>query len=361
MQGVNSLDKKILVINPGSTSTKIAVFQEEECLFELKTSHAPKDLKPYKRMIDQYEFRMQWMIQALEEKGFDINTLDAVCGRGGMLQPLESGTYFVNTKMLDDLKNARRGEHASNLGAVMAHALSEKLHIPAFIVDPVAVDEMEDIARISGMKLIERDSLFHALNQKAIARQLANDLNRKYEELNLIVVHLGGGISVGVHKKGRVVDVNNALDGDGPMSPERSGTVPLGPLYKMVFSGKYTLDEIKKMNYGQGGLVSYLGTNDAREVCKRIDEGDSYAKLIFDAMIYQIAKEVGAFSTVLEGNIDGIVLTGGIAYQTYLIEELKKRIHFLGKIYVYPGENELLSLAQGALRVLHGVETAKDY
>lgn len=355
------MGKYILVINPGSTSTKIAVYCDETIVIERKISHTPEEILQYPSIIAQYDFRKQLIIDCLNDHNFDLKKLDAVCGRGGMLRPLQSGTYLVNQKMIEDLSEGKYGQHASNLGAVIASKIAEELNIPAFIVDPVAVDEMEDIARISGMPLIERRSVFHALNHKAIARQVAKDLGRRYEELNLVVVHLGGGISVAAHRMGRVIDVNDALEGDGPMSPERSGTVPLGPLYKMCFSGKYTLDEIKRMNYGKGGLVAYLGTNDAREVVKRIEAGDHYAKLVYDAMIYQIAKEVGACSTVLKGDLDYIVLTGGLAYENYLVSQLTERIKFIAEVLVYPGENELLSLAQGALRVLNNEESAKIY
>jgi butyrate kinase len=355
------VSKYVLVINPGSTSTKIAVYNDEKLVFEHKIDHPTEDIQKFPSIVSQFAFRKEVILKAVEHNNFDIKQLSAVCGRGGMLKPIESGTYLVNEPMLHDLNLAKRGEHASNLGAILARDIADDLNIPAFIVDPVAVDEMNDIARISGNPKIERDSLFHALNQKAIARQVAKDKGVPYEELNLIVAHLGGGISVAAHQKGRVIDVNNALDGDGPMSPERSGTVPLGPLYKMCYSGEYTLDQIKRMNYGKGGLVAYLGTNDARQVVERIKSGDEKAKLVYDAMIYQIAKEIGATATVLKGQFDYIVITGGIAYDEYLITELKGRIGFLGEVLVYPGENECLSLAQGALRVLYEVESAKIY
>ncbi|ERJ11622.1 butyrate kinase [Haloplasma contractile] len=353
--------KYILVINPGSTSTKIALFEEESVVFENKISHSTEEIHVFRDVASQFEFRKNLIIEAVKENGFDLNRLDAVCGRGGLLKPIEGGTYIVNDEMIKDLTLAERGEHASNLGGIIARDLADDLNIPAYIVDPVAVDEMHDIARISGMPLIERPSLFHALNQKAIAREVAKDKNVKYENLNMVMAHLGGGISVAAHHFGRVVDVNNALDGEGPMSPERSGTVPMGPLYKMAFSGDYTLDEIKKMNYGKGGLVAYLGTNDAREIVERIENGDEKAKLYYDAMAYQIAKEIGAYATVLKGKLDCIVLTGGLAHEKYLVSRIKERIEFISEVLVYPGENELLSLAQGALRVLKGEEEPKTY
>ncbi len=355
------MSKYILVINPGSTSTKVAVYRNEELIFEKKLSHSIDDITVFPRVIDQYTFRKDIIMKTMEEHNFDLSLLNAVCGRGGILKSLVSGTYLINQAMLDDLKLAKRGEHASNLGALLAHDIASQLNIPAFIVDPVSVDEMEPIAKISGMPLIERPSIFHALNHKAIAHQVAFDNNQKLESMNLIIAHLGGGISVAVHQEGRVIDVNDALDGDGPMSPERSGTVPLGPLYKMCFSGKYTLKDIQAMNYGQGGLFAYLGTSDAREIVNRIENGDYYAKLIFDAMIYQIAKEIGAASTVLRGDVDYIVLTGGLAYRDYLIKELISRVEFIAKVLVYPGENEMLALAKGAIKVLENKEEAKIY
>jgi butyrate kinase len=244
---------------------------------------------------------------------------------------------------------------------MIAKEIGDRYGIPSFIVDPVAVDEMDDIARYTGMPEIRRVSLFHALNQKAVALKAAKDLGKPYAELNLIIAHLGGGISVGMHHHGRVIDVNNALDGDGPMSPERSGSVPMGPLYKMALSGKYTLKEIQRKNYGQGGLVAYLGTNDGQTIQKRIADGDQEAKFIYDVMCYQIAKEIGSGATVLKGQVDAIVITGGLAYDPYLIQYIKERVSFISQVLVYPGEDEMEALALGALRVLRGEETAKIY
>ena len=278
-----------------------------------------------------------------------------------MLKPIQGGTYRVNQEMIDYVKQAPRGEHASNLGCVLAKELADEINVDAFIVDPVAVDEMEDIARFTGMPEIKRQSLFHALNQKAVSLKAAKKLNKNYNELNLIVTHLGGGISVGVHKHGKVVDVNNALDGDGPMSPERSGGVPIGPLYKMAMSGEFTLKEIKKKNYGSGGMVAYLGTNDGFEIEKRIKEGDEFAKFILEVMCYQIAKEIGSASTVLKGKVDAIVLTGGLAYDKMIIDLIKERVSFISDILVFPGEDEMEALAYGGLRVLRGQEKAKVY
>ncbi len=355
------MGKKILAINPGSTSTKIAVFDEEEVVFKTTVRHSTKTIGQFKSIIEQYDFRKDAILDTLDAEKIDINTLDGVVGRGGMLKPIESGTYAVNDEMVSYMKQAPRGEHASNLGCVIAKEIGDRIGVPSFIVDPVAVDEMDDIARYTGMPEINRASLFHALNQKAVALKAARDLERPYKDLNLIIAHLGGGISVGVHKKGRVVDVNNALDGDGPMSPERSGSVPLGPLYKMCFSGKYTLDEIKKKNYGKGGLVAHLGTNDGFEIEKRIKNGDEKALFIYRVMCYQIAKEIGSCATVISGAVDAIVLTGGLAYDQLLVDEISGRTKFIAPVMVYPGEDEMESLALGALRVLNGEETAKTY
>lgn len=352
---------KLLVINPGSTSTKIAVFNNEELVLEETLRHSNEELEGFSTVFDQYEFRKDIILDILKGKGIDISELSAVVGRGGLLKPIPGGTYSVNEKMLQELKECARGEHASNLGGAIANEIASQLNIPSYIVDPVVVDEMEDIARISGMPDIERISIFHALNQKAVARRFAKDNNKSYEKLNLIVAHLGGGISVGAHKKGKVVDVNNALDGEGPFSPERSGGLPVGDLVKLCYSGKYTLAEMKKKIKGCGGLVAYLGTNDARKVCEMIEAGDNNAKLVYEAMAYQVAKEIGSMSTVLEGQVDGIILTGGIAYDKMFTSWIKERVDFISDVVIYPGEDELIALAEGGLRVLKGEEQAKEY
>jgi len=297
----------------------------------------------------------------LKDKGIDLSTLNAVVGRGGLLKPIASGTYRINEKMIDDLREGIKGEHASNLGGLLAHGIAEKLSIPSYIVDPVVIDEMKPVARISGMPEISRVSILHALNQKAVARKAALDLGKKYEKLNFIIAHLGGGISVGIHCKGNVVDVNNALDGEGPFTPERSGGVPVGALVELCFSGKFTKDEIKKKIKGKGGLVAYLNTNDVREVIKRIKQGDKRASLILEAMAYQVAKEIGAAATILKGQIDAIILTGGIAYANEFVNMIRDRVSFISLVMVYPGEEEMLALCEGALRVLKGEEVEKIY
>ncbi len=355
------LMERILVINPGSTSTKIGIFEGEKPLFIEILRHNSEEIKSFKRIFDQYDFRKNVVLEFLKNKNIPPESLTCVVGRGGLIKPLKSGTYIVNERMIEDLKGAKRGEHASNLGAIIAYEIAKPLGIPAYIVDPVVVDEMDDVARISGLKGIERKSIFHALNQKAVARRAAKDLGKKYEEVNLIVAHLGGGISVGAHRKGRVVDVNNALNGDGPFAPERAGGLPTQDLVELCFSGKYTFEEMKKKLAGEGGLVSHLGTSDAREVEKRIKEGDSYAKLVYEAMAYQVSKTIGEMAAVLKGEIDAIVLTGGIAYSEMLTNLIKERVSFLGKILIYPGEDEMEALALGVLRVLRKEEEPKIY
>lgn len=350
-----------LVINPGSTSTKIAVFDDEDMIFEKTLRHETDELSIFEKIADQYEFRMNIILDALKENNIELSSLSAVVGRGGLLKPIEGGTYSINDKMLDDLRIGLQGEHASNLGGMIAYSISQKLNVPSFIVDPVVVDELEDIARVSGHPNFERVSIFHALNQKAVARRCAKELGKEYNELNLIVVHLGGGISVGAHKMGRVVDVNNALDGDGPFSPERSGGLPINAVVKACFSGQYTKEQIGRMIKGNGGLSAYLGTNDGRKVEEMADSGDEKAKLVYDAMAYQVAKSIGECAVVLDGKVDGIVITGGIAYDKKFIKFISDKVSFISKIFVYPGEDELLALTQGGLRVLRGEEKAKIY
>jgi butyrate kinase len=352
---------RILVINPGSTSTKIGVFDNEVSIFEKTIRHETESINNFAGIIDQYEFRKTTILETLDNEGINISKLSAVCGRGGLLRPIKGGTYSVNDLMLTDLRSGYAGQHASNLGGIIAFEIASGLNIPAFIVDPVVVDELEPIARISGFSLIERKSIFHALNQKAVARRVAKELGEKYNDLNLIVTHMGGGITVGVHKKGKVIDVNNGLHGDGPFSPERAGTVPVGDLVALCFSGEYYREEIMKKLVGQGGLVGYLGTNDAVKVEQQIAAGDEEAKLIYDAMAYQVAKEIGSASAVLSGKVDAIILTGGLAYGKGFVKAITDRINWIADVIVHPGENELQALAEGALRVLRGEEEDKVY
>lgn len=352
---------KLLIINPGSTSTKIGVYEDENPVIVETLRHSSEEIGRYSSIYEQFNFRKDVILEVLKEKDFNINELNAVVGRGGLLKPIEGGTYSVNDTMLENLKVGVLGQHASNLGGIIANEIAKGLNIPAFIVDPVVVDEMEDVARISGIPEIERKSIFHALNQKAVAKRYANENNTKYEDINVIVAHLGGGISVGAHKNGRVIDVNNALDGEGPFSPERSGGLPIGDLVKLCYSGKYTHDEIKKKINGKGGFVAHYNTNDARVVAQAMKDGDKKAELLLKAMGYQVAKEIGKCAAVLCGKVDAIILTGGIAYGKEIVEIIKERVEFIAPVVVYPGEDELLALAEGGLRVLNGVETAREY
>lgn len=353
---------RILVINPGSTSTKIAIFEDEKMISSESIRHTAEELSKFERLIDQFEFRVNAIERFLNKLGYDYSDFNAIVARGGLVRPIPSGTYEVDELMVEELKMAKYGEHASNLGAVIAHEISKKYNIPAYIVDPVVVDEMEEIAKISGHPLFERKSIFHALNQKAVARKAAEKLGKNYEDVNLIVVHMGGGISIGAHKNGRVIDVNNALDGDGPFTPERSGTLPLTQLIDMCFSGKYDYKFIRKRIKGNGGLVAYLGTNNAVEVQKMIENGDKKAELIYKAMAYQIAKWIGKMAAVLKGEVDAIVLTGGLAYdEKFMVKWLKEYVSFIAPVLVFPGGNEEEALSMGALRVLRGIEKAKKY
>lgn len=352
---------RMLIINPGSTSTKIAVYDDLNPVFVETLRHSSEEIAPYATIFEQYDFRKNVILKAVEEKGVKIESLTAVVGRGGLLKPIEGGTYAVNETMLEDLKVGVLGQHASNLGGVIAYEIAKSLNLPSFIVDPVVVDEMDDVARISGMPEIDRMSIFHALNQKAVAKRYAKEKGTNYEEINLVVAHMGGGVSVGAHRKGRVVDVNNALDGEGPFSPERSGSLPVGALAKMCFSGKYTHDDIKKKITGKGGFVAYLNTNDARDVEKMAEEGNKEAELIFKAMAYQVAKEIGSCAAVLNGKVDAVILTGGLAYGKEYVSWIKERVEFIAPVVVYAGEDEMLALAEGGLRVLTGEESPKEY
>lgn len=353
--------EKLLVINPGSTSTKIGVFEDEELVFEKTLRHSVEELAAFEDIFGQYKFRKDIIMNSLEENNIARNSLTAIVGRGGLLKPIEGGTYEVNETMLKDLQVGVQGEHASNLGGILAYEIARGLGIKSFIVDPTVVDELDDVARISGLKEIERRSIFHALNQKAVARRHSRLKDRAYEEMSLIVVHLGGGISVGAHKRGRVVEVANALDGEGPFSPERTGGLPVGDLIKMAYSGKYSYEELCRMIKGQGGLVSYLATNNAIEVNGRIENGDKEAQLVYYAMAYQVAKEVGSCAAVLNGQVDGILLTGGIAHDEEFTGWIREKVEFIAPVYVYPGEDELTALAQGGLRILRGEEVPKEY
>ena len=352
---------KSLIINPGSTSTKIGIFEDENLLFDETLRHTTEEINSFESIVAQKDFRKDIILNFLKNKNFDIKTLDFVVGRGGMLKPIPGGTYAVTDALLEDLKVGVQGQHASNLGGILAREIGDSLSIPSYIVDPVVVDEMMEIARYSGCPLLPRVSKFHALNQKAVAKRYAKEVGKKYEDLNLIVVHMGGGCSVGPHKRGRVIDIFNALDGDGAFSPERAGAVPPGALVKLCFSGEYTEKEIYRMLVGDGGFNAYLGTNDLRDVDKMVDDGDEKARMYRDAFVLQMAKDIGSMACVLNGKVDQIIVTGGIAYDKDVVAGLKEKCEWIAPFTVYPGEDELLALAQGGLRVMNKEEEAKPY
>ncbi|QEN05373.1 butyrate kinase [Thiospirochaeta perfilievii] len=355
-------DYLILVINPGSTSTKIAIYKNEKPIIVETIKHTMKELLGFKRVTDQFNFRKELILEQIKRCGFDIETLDCIVARGGLLRPIPSGIYEIDNLMLEDLNANYLGEHASNLGGLIAYDLAKSIPIrKAYIADPVVVDELWDIARISGHPKIPRVSIFHALNHKAVARAYANSLGKDYNQLNLIIVHLGGGISVAAHKEGRVIDVNNGLNGEGPFSPERSGGLTTLDISKLCFSGNYSFNEIKQMIVGSGGLIAYLGTNSVIEIEERINSGDNKALEVLEAMCYQVAKEVGAMAVVLGGEVDSIILTGGIAYSSLVTDLIKKRVSFLAPVNIYPGENELEALALNGLRVLRGEARVLSY
>ena len=352
---------KSLVINPGSTSTKIGIFEDETLLFDETLRHSTEEIARYDSIIDQKDFRRDIILDFLKSKDFDVNSLDVVVGRGGMLKPIPGGTYAVNDALVRDLEIGVSGQHASNLGGILAKEIADSIGKPSFIVDPVVVDELCEEARVSGVPELPRISIFHALNQKAVAKRYAAEAGKDYKDLDLIVVHMGGGVSVGAHSEGRVIDVFNALDGDGAFSPERAGGVPSGALIKMCFSGKYEEKEVYKKIVGAGGFNALLGTNDMREVEKMVQDGNKDADLYRRAFIFQVSKDIGSMACVLAGKIDQIIITGGIAYDKVVVDGLKEHCGFLAPVTVYPGEDELLALAQGGLRVVNGVEKALEY
>jgi len=356
---------RVLVLNPGSTSTKTSVFEGDEERFTEELQHPAGDLKAFEGqpITAQFAFRKDAVLRFLAQKGLSLDDLDAVSGRGGLLRPIPHGTWKVGAAMLEDLKAGARGEHASNLGALIAAELVAGTGKPAYIVDPVVVDEAEPKVKVSGLKELPRRVISHALNQIATARRYAEEHETFYERVNVVVAHMGGGITVGAHRKGRYIDVNNGLDGEGPFSPQRTGTLPAGQLIDLCFSGKYTKAELKTLNKGRGGLIDLLGTSDMREVERRVADGDAEARLVFDAMAYQIAKAVSALVPAFDGEpVDAILLTGGLARSEKLVGELRRLTSALGcPVRVYPGENEMAALAKGALRVLSGRETARDY
>lgn len=351
----------ILVINPGSTSTKIGVFRDLEEVFTETVNHSAEEIGRYASIADQYGFREQHIRDALRRRGFDAHGIDAVVGRGGLLRPIPGGVYRVSSPMLEDLRAAKYGEHASNLGALIADALGREWGVPSFIADPVVVDELSDVARVAGHALFQRRSIFHALNQKAVCRRYARESGRAYEDLTLIVAHMGGGVSVGLHRRGRVTDVNQALNGEGPFSPERSGTLPAGDLAKLCFSGKHSEKEVLKMITGQGGMVSLLGTNDMREVEKAVQAGDPKADLYYRAFIYNVGKFIGSMAAAASGKVDAIILTGGIAHGKGIQEGIAGLCGWIAPVVVYPGEGELEALALAGSRALSGEAHIQEY
>lgn len=352
---------KSFIINPGSTSTKLAVFEDENLVFDETLRHSTEELAGFEHIIDQKDFRKRMILDFLADKKVDIHSFDVIVGRGGLLKPIPGGTYAVTDALLADLKVGVQGEHASNLGGVLAREIGDEIGVPSYIVDPVVVDELTDVARLSGVPECPRVSIFHPLNQKAVARKYAKEQGKKYEDLNLIVCHLGGGVSCGIHDHGRIVDVYGAFNGDGGFSPERANGLPPLSLVKLCFCGKYNQQEVTKKIIGGAGFNAYLGTNDAREVFERIDRGDAYAKLVMDAFIYQLCKNIAANASVVKGRVDQILVTGGIAYQPKVIEAIRDRVDWIAPVTAYPGEEEMLALAQGALRVMRGEEKVKTY
>ncbi len=355
-----TMSTKILAINPGSTSTKAAVYCDKEQILDLTLRHSAEEIAQFKHVIMQLDWRKGLIVSDLERNGFDVKELTAIVGRGGLVKPIEGGVYEVNDALYNDSKFAKR-EHASNLGALIARSMADELGIKSYIVDPVVVDELEPVARVSGIPAIPRVSMFHALNSKAIAHGYAEENGKKYEDLNVIVVHMGGGVSVSFHKNGRVIDTTNALSGSGAFSPERAGGLEPGGLVDMCYSGDYTYEEMMKMLIGKGGLVALMQTNSMLDVVNAALEGDEKAKLVFDAFCYNVAKDIGAMSTVNCGDVDAILITGGIAYNSHITAELTRRCEKIAPVHIYPGENELETLVFNTLRVVNGELEPKVY
>ncbi|MBI9097255.1 MAG: butyrate kinase [Spirochaetaceae bacterium] len=352
--------KRILAINPGSTSSKIGYFEERKCISSITIRHSHEEIARYDSITDQHAMRKEAIVKWMKGENINIEELDAVVGRGGLLRPTSGGTFKVNERIISDLTNAVYGVHASNLGALIAQEIAHQAGVDAFIVDPVTTDEFGPLARYSGHPDINRISVFHALNQKAAARTICEKIGRKYSDVNMVIAHLGGGATIGAHEKGRVIDVNHGLE-EGPFTPERSGSLPVLELIKMCYSGKFTHDEMKKKIVGKGGMTAYMNTSDIQAIVKMADRGDKKAEEILEAMVYQISKEIGACATVLKGSVDAIVITGGVAYNDFVTDRIRERISFIGPVHLLPGEDELLSMASGVLRVLEGKEEASEY
>jgi len=351
---------RILVINPGGTSTKISVFEDKQEVYKTNIKHTQEDIKNFKSVFQQFKYRKDLIVNALLENGFPISSFNCIVGRGGLMKPISGGTYAINDRMIDDLKNAISGEHPSNLGAVIAKNIGDQIGVPSFVVDPVSVDEFQDISRITGLSDIEKASWLHALNHKAVCRKAAEEMGGKYENYNFIVAHLGSGISIGAHHKGKMIDGSGGRS-DGPFSPERSGGLPTYDLIQLCYSGKYSHEEMVKKVSSVGGMYDYLGTKDLVEIEERAANGDEKARLILDAFIYKVAKEIAMYGAALCGEVDKIILTGGIAYSELITSQVMKRVSYLAPVEIIPGEMEMKALALGAFRVLTKQEAAKDY
>lgn len=351
---------KILVINPGGTSTKISVFEDEQEVLKTNITHTQDELKNFSNVFEQFGYRKNLIFKTLSENQFPIESFDCIVGRGGLMKAIEGGTYSVNDKMIEDMKNAINGEHPSNLGSVIAKDIGDQLGVPSFVVDPVSVDEFDDVSRVTGISDIEKASWMHALNQKAVCRKTAEEMGGKYNDYNFIVAHLGSGISIAAHKKGRMIDGSGGRS-DGPFSPERSGGLPTYALIQLCYSGKYTYKEMVNKVSNIGGMYDYLGTKDLVEVENRVSNGDDKAKLILNAFIYKVAKEIAMYGASLYGEVDKIILTGGISHSKLITEEIIKRVSYLAPVKIIPGEMEMEALALGALRVLNNIEKAKIY
>ncbi|MEK2535750.1 butyrate kinase [Tetragenococcus halophilus] len=355
------MNEKVLVINPGSTSTKLAIYEKDEVIVEKTIEHESKIIDQFKTIPDQKDFRKKTIISFLNDENIQVNDLTAIVGRGGLLRPIVGGTYRINEKMINDLEKESYGSHASNLGAILANEIAQENSLPAYIVDPVVVDEFNQLARISGLAGIEKRSVGHTLNQKAVAREVLEKKGKSYKEGKVIVVHLGGGISIGAHDQGEMVEMVNGLDGEGPYSPERTGSLPLIDFAEKIIDDSMTIDQVKKMIAGKGGLKSYLNETDVRIIQKNIEAGDSHAKLYLDGMIYQISRSIGSIAPVLKGEIDYIILTGGISYSDYLVSAIKEYTDWIAEIEVVPGEKEMEALYQGVKRVIDKKEMPKEY
>lgn len=350
---------RILVINPGSTSTKLAVYEDSACTWMTGAHHPSTDLAPFHHVNEQFEYRSNFILKLLKKAGIDIQ-FDAVIARGGLLHPTPGGVYSINERMKYDLLHSQH-EHACNLGALIAEDIAALCQCPAFIADPEVVDELQPVARLTGIPEIQRMSIFHALNSKAVARRYAKSIGKRYREMNFVIAHMGGGISVSAHRQGKVIDTNNALNGDGPFTPERAGTVPANQLVELCFSGRYDERQIKKMLCGQGGLVAHLGNNDMITIASNAEQGIEPDKGVLDAMLYNVAKHIGAMHVALEGKTDAIILTGGIMHSNYCSASLQRQTEYLAPIVLMPGEDEMGALAANALGALRGELPIQEY